>query len=76
MLDFLWKRIQIDWWEVTHLGPIVGYWNFLCDWVKYLIGRNPTKPNLFAYSEKEMDLEFDFSNDSDDPAFNRERDLE
>ncbi len=76
MLDYIWKRIQIDWWEVTHTGPIVGYWNFLSDWVKYLTGRIPHKPNLFAYSEKDMDLEFDFTKDSDDPAFNRMRDLE
>ena len=48
MLDYIWKRIQIDWWEVTNTGPIVGYWNFLSDWVKYLTGRISHKPNLFA----------------------------
>ena len=75
MLDAFWKQVKSDWWEVTHLGPAVGYFNYLSDWVRYLLGKTTIKPVLFAYSEKDMDLNFDFDLDTKDPAFNREKDV-
>lgn len=69
------EKVKIDWWEFSNLG-IVGYFHFLFDWVKYLIGISNVKPILFSYSEIDMDLDFDFSKDTDDPSFNRFQDLD
>ena len=52
------SKAKFDWWEFTHLGWI-GYVHYLIDWVKYLIGYSSYRPNLFAYSEIDMDLDFE-----------------
>lgn len=55
MLDRLLFKIKIDWWEVTHLG-LVGYFHFFVDWCKFLLGYSKFRPNRFAYSEIDLDL--------------------
>lgn len=55
MLNNFLQRIKFDFWEITNLG-IVGYFHFAVDWVKYLLGLSSYKPNLFAYSEIDMDM--------------------
>lgn len=56
MLDRFIEKVKIDWWEVTNLGWI-GYFRYLIDWVKYLLGISSYRPDLFAYSEIDMDLD-------------------
>ena len=56
MFDYFLKKVKFDWWEVTHLG-LIGYFHYAIDWMKYLSGRSNYKPNLFAYSEIDMDMD-------------------
>lgn len=62
MFDMLWLKIKMDWWEITNLG-VVGYLRYAMDWCKYLIGISTYRPNIFAYSEIDMDLNIDFNKD-------------
>lgn len=59
MFDDFITRLKIDWWEVTNLG-VVGYFRFARDWAKYLLGISTYRPDWFAYSEVDMDLDIDF----------------
>jgi hypothetical protein len=52
----LWDRIKMDWWEITNLG-FIGYVHFAFDWCKYLLGISTYRPDIFAYSEIDMDLD-------------------
>ena len=56
MLDRFIEKVKIDWWEVNNLGW-VGYFRYLIDWVKYLLGISSYRPDFFAYSEIDMDLD-------------------
>lgn len=64
MLDHLWSKIKFDWWEITNLG-IVGYLHFIIDWCKYLLGFSTYRPDFFAYSEIDMDMDFSEDEDTD-----------
>ena len=56
MLERIWSQIKMDWWEITNLG-VVGYFHYVIDWGKYLLGISTYKPDLFAYSEIGMYLD-------------------
>lgn len=53
--DFI-SKVKFDWWEISNLG-LVGYFHYAKDWVKYLLGISKYRPDLFAYSEIDMDLD-------------------
>ncbi len=64
MFEGFLAKVKMDWWEVTNLG-IVGYFRYAKDWCKYLLGISNYKPDLFAYSEIDMDMNLDFSKDQE-----------
>ena len=63
MLDRFLSKVKFDWWEVTNLG-LVGYFHYAKDWCKYILGMSKYRPDLFAYSEIDMDM--NIGEDTDD----------
>ena len=63
MLERFLSKVKFDWWEVTNLG-LVGYFHYIIDWGKYILGMSKYRPDLFAYSEIDMDM--DIGEDTDD----------
>lgn len=62
MLEHFLSKVKFDWWEVTNLG-LVGYFHYIKDWGKYILGMSKYRPDLFAYSEIDMDM--DIGEDTD-----------
>ena len=63
MLNRFLSKVKFDWWEVTNLG-LVGYLRYVKDWLKYIFGKSKYRPDLFAYSEIDMDMNIG-ENDND-----------
>lgn len=56
MLERFLSKVKFDWWEVTNLG-LVGYFHYIIDWGKYILGMSSYRPDIFAYSEIDMDMD-------------------
>ena len=63
MFDSFLSKVKFDWWEVTNLGW-VGYYHYAKDWCKYILGMSSYRPDFFAYSEIDMDM--NIGEDTDD----------